>query len=191
MGLRTWTTEIGGTSGNSKIRGGFRWQVTNSDEDRITNNRSVVRIEGMGYVTESATTYNLNDHTSYYIANGSQQNYTSRVDFRSATPSTYYYVATDTGVFPKGNYKEYTINHDEDGTKTISVTSFIAIPGTSADPGITLTKNITLPAIDRGIIDVNVGGVWKQGILYVNVGGVWKQAIKVSTNVSGTWKQSI
>ena len=148
MGLRVWTTETGGTSGDSNIKGGFRWKVINSDTDRETYNRSVLRVEGMGYRDGGSYPFNLSEQTSYYTVAGSTQSYTSQVDFRSASSGTYYYVDTNTSIFPKGTYKDYTIYHNTDGTKSVSVKAFINFGGTSASPGMSLTKTITLPAID-------------------------------------------
>jgi hypothetical protein len=152
MGLRTWSLVTGGTSGSANFRGGFRWQVTNSDADRILNNRSVVRVEAMAYKTSSFV-FNLSANASYYVVDGQTSNYTTGIDLRSpATNYTYYYVNTDTAQFPNGSavkYADFTIYHTSNGTKTVNVNAFIGIPGTSAAPGIQTISNITLPTIPR------------------------------------------
>ena len=69
MALRSWTRVIGTVNGNtSRYDGGFEWQVTNSDEDRIANNRSVVLIRMWARIKESPSygAWNLTDRTSYF-----------------------------------------------------------------------------------------------------------------------------
>lgn len=43
---------------------------------------------------------------------------------------------------------------------------------------------------NAGIVDVKVGGKWKEGQVYVKVGGKWREAQSVQTKVKGVWKES-
>jgi hypothetical protein len=43
---------------------------------------------------------------------------------------------------------------------------------------------------NKGIMNVKVGGSWKEGQVYVKVGGAWKEAQGVYTKVNGSWKES-
>jgi hypothetical protein len=43
---------------------------------------------------------------------------------------------------------------------------------------------------NAGVIDVKIGGVWKEGQVYTKVNGVWKEADTVSTKINGVWKDS-
>lgn len=43
---------------------------------------------------------------------------------------------------------------------------------------------------NAGIVNVKVGGAWKEGQVYVKVSGSWKEAESVSTKVSGAWKEA-
>jgi hypothetical protein len=43
---------------------------------------------------------------------------------------------------------------------------------------------------NKGIMNVKVGGSWKEGQVYIKVGGAWKEAQGVYTKVSGSWKES-
>ena len=43
---------------------------------------------------------------------------------------------------------------------------------------------------NAGVVNVKVGGQWKEGQVYVKVGGTWKEAETVNTKVSGAWKES-
>lgn len=149
MGLRTWTRVTGVKTGTFKFSGGFEWQVTNSDADRIANNRSVVRIRMWARRDSTNTAYNGNDKTSYFEHDGGNRlNITTRYDFRNATTGVVYYVGYDTSVFAKGNYRDITITHNADGTRSLPIKTYL-YGGITQFENITTTSTITLPAIPR------------------------------------------
>jgi hypothetical protein len=43
---------------------------------------------------------------------------------------------------------------------------------------------------NAGIVNVNVGGSWKEGQVYVKINGTWKEAESVHTKAGGTWKEA-
>ncbi len=87
-----------------------------------------------------------------------------------------------------GTFNQY-IPHNEDGTKTVSVSGAFTVTSSYITGG-TLSASIVLPAIQRGLFRANVSGTWRSCIAYVNVSGTWRQALAYA-NVSGAWKQGI
>lgn len=125
---------------------------------------------------QSSSTYGGDGCNSTFSINGvSGTNLKSNgsYDFRTQTPVLM-------GTF------DGTITHTEDGSKTVAVAGSFTTPSDYITGG-SVSANVTLPTINRGIMWVNVGGTWKLALVYVNVSGTWKQAL-VYTNVSGTWK---
>ena len=52
-------------------------------------------------------------------------------------------------------------------------------------------KTVNLPTIPlNDLVNVRVGGTWKQGKAFVKVGGAWKEGKKVYVKVNGEWKES-
>lgn len=150
MALRKWTRIHGSVTGNqTRYTGGFEWQVTNSDADRIANNRSVLLIRMWGSTKEPQySSYNLYDRTSYITIDGTQYTQITRHDLRKASANQIYYVGLDTTVFPKGEYKEVVIQHESDGTKKVNIETFFRAE-TSSLTSIKTTSTITLPTIPR------------------------------------------
>jgi len=149
MALRTWTRVTGTVNGNARYSGGFEWQVTNSDADRIANNRSVLLVRMWGANSQPQNgAWNLTDLTSFIKIDGIQYNQTTRYDWRNASANVKYYVGLDTVVFPKGSYKEVTIYHNADGTKSVPVEVFFNgdVPSFL---NMTASATITLPPIPR------------------------------------------
>ena len=85
----------------------------------------------------------------------------------------------------------YTITHNDDGTKSISLGASFSMPGIPQLTGGSVYTTFSLPTIPRGRMRVNVGGTWRSGQAYVNVNGVWKQSTGVFMNVGGYWKRGI
>lgn len=147
MALRAWT-RITGSADNSNYEGGLEWQVTNSDADRIANNRSVLRIRMWAKKKSGTGSYNYTDKTSTININSTPYNQTTRFDYRNASANVIYYVGYDTSVFPKGEYKEVTITHNADGTKQVAVSTHLEGGDTSVGDFNT-SATITLPTIPR------------------------------------------
>lgn len=81
------------------------------------------------------------------------------------------------------------IEHTVDGTKTIAMAGSFATTSEYISGG-NVSGNVTLTAINRGLVWVRVGGNWKQALPYVRVSGAWKLAQSYS-RVSGTWKLGV
>ena len=144
MALRSWTRVTGVVTGNARYTGGFEWQVTNSDEDRIANNRSVLLVRMWGANSQPQYgAWNLTDKISFIKINGTQYNQTTRYDWRNASANVKYYVGLDTGVFPKGAYKEVTITHNADGTKSVPVQTFFEGGGSTGFQEVNTSNNNT------------------------------------------------
>ena len=148
MGLRVWTRVTGVKTGTNAYSGGFEWQVTNSDADRIANNRSVVRIRMWASRDSSNAAYNGYDNISYFEHDGGNRlNTTTRYDFRGVIIGHAYFLGYDTAVFPKGNYRDITITHNADGTRLLPIKTYLY--GTTQFKDITTTSTITLPSIPK------------------------------------------
>jgi len=150
MALRNWTRVFGIVDGHARYAGGFEWQVTNSDADRIANNRSVIRIRMWASTSEPQhPAWNNFDNTSWFEHDGgNRHNIVTRYDFRNALANVIYYVGTDTAVFSRGVEREITITHNSDGSRVLPITTFF-FGGVASFNGITTTATITLPTIPR------------------------------------------
>lgn len=191
MGLRAWTVIDNGSSGSSEIGGGIRWRVTNTDEDRIEQNRSVLEIELFSYKRSSLTSYNTNSQISYYeITDQTKVEFLTKFDYRNANVLQNYYVGTDTAVFPEGRSHAFSVPHDSDGTKTIIANAFLNLGGTIGAPGLTSITEIELPAIPRGIMKVGSGGSYLDHLVYVGKDGSYQQC-QVYVGKDGSYKECI
>lgn len=156
----TWQY-INGTTDKSGLTGGLRWKITNSYEDAIQNNRTIVQFEMWFKKTTGLTTYNGSNCTSYYkykIGSNSEvtSNITTRYDLGEATTNTIY---TLSGSYPF--YKvsgtspiNITIPHNADGTPlTVILGSYFNADNSSVSfTNLScLNKNITssLPTLER------------------------------------------
>lgn len=149
MALRAWTRVTGTKTGTGSYSGGFEWQVTNSDADRIANNRSVVLIRMWNRRDGTGAAYNGYDNTSYFEHDGgNRSNTTTRYDFRNATQGVIYYVGYDTAVFSKGGTRTITITHNADGTRSLPIKTYF-YGGNTTFQNVTTTSTVTLPAIPR------------------------------------------
>ena len=52
------------------------------------------------------------------------------------------------------------------------------------------TLSSKTPVENAGVVNVKVGGAWKEGQVFVKVAGAWKEAETVNVKVGGTWKES-
>jgi hypothetical protein len=43
---------------------------------------------------------------------------------------------------------------------------------------------------NAGVVNVKIGGAWKEGQVYVKINNAWKEADTVSTKINGVWKDS-
>lgn len=151
MGLRTWSRVSGVVSGNARYTGGFEWQVTNSDADRIANNRSIVLLRMWGACSQPQYgAWNYDDQTSYFEYDcGNRLNIATRYDWRNAAANTIYYVGTHTSVFPKGSEREITIYHGTNGRRDLPLKTYFYGANTSVFLSVTTEQTVSLPQIIR------------------------------------------
>jgi hypothetical protein len=97
-------------------------------------------------------------------------------DFRTTTPNLM-------GTFDR------LIYHNEDGTKTISMSGSFTTKSSWITGG-SVSGNVTLPTINRGLVRVRAGGAWRTGLAYVRVGGVWRLG-QVFVRAGGAWHRGI
>lgn len=150
MALRAWSSVTGYTNGRARYSGGFEWQVANSDEDRIANNRSLVRIRMWEATSQPQyPAWNLSDHTSWFEHDGgNRSNITTRYDFRNAAANTRYYAGDGTSVIPKGAYREFYITHNADGTRNLPIKTYF-YGGVDTFQNTTTETTVTLPTIPK------------------------------------------
>jgi hypothetical protein len=157
------------------------WVEYTTTQD-INNNRSNVKAYFYAalHPGESSDTHGGDGCTSSFYVNGvkgSSLKSNGGFDFRSTST-----------VNTLGSFDGY-VAHNENGTKTIAISASFTTTSSWITGG-TLSGNIVLPTIPRGLFRANVGGVWKSCNVHVNVSGTWRQALAYA-NVSGTWKQGI
>lgn len=88
-----------------------------------------------------------------------------------------------------------TINHNEDGTKTVAVygrfnssSSSLGNPCLVPNSGNIQFVLTNIPRND--LLSVKVSNTWKSGKAFVKVNGSWKEGKKVYVKVNGEWKES-
>lgn len=156
MGLRTWTrvtgTVVQSTAG--RYSSGYEWQVSNSDADRIANNRSLlvlrhwIRIDQASWQTSWGGFDITTTRNSNFVVNGVTRNIGTRYDLRQPN-LTFYYVGTHTSVFPVGTTHSEYITHGTDGRISIPVSAFFNGNNTTNFTSASTSATLALPNIVR------------------------------------------
>lgn len=93
---------------------------------------------------------------------------------------------------PSGEYTfattEAWVEHNEDGTKSISASAYLNMPNWGWNN--TASGTATLPPYDIGILRIGVNGEYKKAKAYLGVNGSWKKC-KVYLGVNNTWKKGV
>lgn len=157
------------------------WVEYKTTQD-INNNRSLVTAYFYAalHPGESSDTYGSSGCNSFFSVNGvsgTGLKKNGNYDFRST--STINSLGTFAGYVP----------HNSDGTKTIAITGSFTTKSSWITGG-SISRSVTLPTIPRGLMRVNVAGVWRDAQVYANVNGVWRPT-QAYANVNGVWRYGV
>lgn len=82
-----------------------------------------------------------------------------------------------------------TIQHNDDGKKSINVSAYVDLDNTSNVQPMTASGVFALTDIPRSpIIFIKINGIFKRGKPWVKVNGAWKKGKEVYVKVNGEWK---
>ena len=201
-GITRWIT---GTTNSSLW--GYRIYIEETVDD--DNNSSTIKLCSQFGRTASSASYMNNAYIDEDIyINGIKQT-TRRVYLNRGTSShqTFYantwdYTRTNNNTsnyLPSGPvaYWTHTINHDQDGTKTITirVSTTTDVTPSSASVSSTTIELTPIPrnpliyfkAYDEG--ETPEDATWRTANVFVKVNNTWKKAKSIFVKVGGTWRK--
>ncbi len=155
MDIGKWYTYNGKpSSSTSSHKAGIDVMVVSQNQ---INNTSLVRVRPWG-VKLSSSTYNLSQQTLTVKVNNSSRTSKTSYDFREATTDKKFYLTSGypfkrhsgSGSLVSGAYVyDFTITHNDDGTKTIPIYALIPFYNSASGRNWTVDIDIDLPSIPR------------------------------------------
>lgn len=155
MDIGKWYTYNGKpSSSTSSHKAGIDVMVVSQNQ---INNTSLVRVRPWG-VKLSGSTYNLSQQTLTVKVNNSSRTSKTSYDFREATTDKKFYLTSGypfkrhsgSGSLVSGAYVyDFTITHNDDGTKTIPIYALIPFYNSASGRNWTVDIDIDLPSIPR------------------------------------------
>ena len=173
-------TIIHGTTSGSSAYKADTWVEYTIASQSVENNQS--RVIAYFYTAlasgESSGTYDNQDggECQYFTVGGASGTIywnDGPYDYRISTPML---IAKFDGY----------ITHNADGTKSITIAGSYTTKSSYISGG-TISSNVTLPAIDRGLMRVKVSGTWRTGLVYVRVSGTWRLG-QAYCRSGGVWR---
>ena len=147
-------------------------------------------------INEDSVTSSLTVEPRIYRATGTNASWIGSADISCTISVTGCSNQTLSGNYTKnpinpGDYmslgsKTFTVPHNDDGTKTITISA--SFTNDVSPPDGSASGEMTLTTIEVGTIRIAVNSEYKRGTPYVGVNGQWKKA-KAYIGVSGQWKK--
>lgn len=155
MNIGQWYSYNGTpSSSTSSHKAGIDVMVVSQNQ---INNTSLVRVRPWG-IKLSGSTYNLSQQTLTVKVNNSNKTSRTSYDFREATTDKKFYLTSGypfkkhsgSGTLVSGAYVyDFTITHDDDGTKTIPIYALIPFHNSASGRNWEVDIEIELPTIAR------------------------------------------
>lgn len=164
----------------TKSGAGYTWQLrldytTTQNEE---SNSSTIACD-LWVKPGSSGGYNLNSNSAYYVICGEKKYKT--YDF-------------DSTAWVKLGSRTFTVEHEEDGTKSYTLSaswvSNLSSASNYTPASISLSETVELPQINRGTVWVKKDGTWHRAVPWVNVNGTWNRAVPF-VKKDGTWHRAV
>lgn len=201
-GITRWIT---GSTNNSLW--GYRIYVEETVDDE--NNRSTVKVcSQFGRLGSDSYMNNAYVYEDIYINGTKQTSRTTYLNRGTSSHQTFYKNAWDytrtnnstSNYLPTGPvaYSTYTINHDQDGTKTITIRVSTTTDVTPSSASVSTTTIQLTPIPRNPLIYFKMydegqepeEATWRRANAFVKVGNVWKKAKNIFVKIGGTWKKT-